>query len=209
MGLQTLRELRSVVQGNLGERGFDNEDVDNWINTGYIYVVFKGELDEFKRQDLSETVIGNPLLLFTMESDLAVINLRVNGQKLIYSPPDHFTQSVYTGVPRKWTRIGHEIYVSPPPDSAYPVSVLSISEPRRLVRPTDKTVIASQYDHIITSYATHLGYMRIREYIDADVWIRRTDSLLLDLVSTSSIGANTVSDGVWVPRSVYELDEPL
>ena len=151
MGLKTLTLFRDDLQLALGNRGFSEPQLDNWINVGLGDLTSQWEFEELDATT-PETVLAN-INTFTPIAVEGITGMANVTDKLfmtrIEEPAWQRLDPLTTGQPKQWFRRGADIMVWPTPtvETNFALETLATHPP--LIDPTDTTELQSMWDRAV------------------------------------------------------------
>lgn len=157
MGVQTLADFRSRLQLMLGNRGFENSDLDYWINTGV-----EDLASRYIWQELQSPFTGginpgtNILLPITPDNIYGYLTLKNESDdkpmiKVGQQKWNRLNSENESGKPKYWIREGDQVLVWPSnnTDSVVLVSGSCIREHPLLVLDIDTTLFGRRWDRAV------------------------------------------------------------
>jgi hypothetical protein len=182
VGILTLLQIRTEVDSIMGNRtGVDDPRLDTWINLAYTDVATGIDFEDLDLEETIATVIGD----FEYAGPVSTLGIQLvrdedNDNLLIWVPKqDYYRLSrAANGVPRKWTRRGSDILISPPADAAYDLTVLHKAAPAALVADGDITILPPYVDNALIFLGAAYGFMAVNEDQRAVLWLNRAINFL-------------------------------
>lgn len=207
MGLLSLDRLRAHLQRILGNRGFDNVDIDEWLNLGQLGITGYIEFDDLKETAVLTTIDGTgsysepPRLqgiisMFDRSNETRIRKISLKNFPL------HSDES---GKPTGYARKGGAILLHPVPDGAYEVEVSYLASPAPIG--VGGTSLDPQWDWGVLGLAAHYAFSSLGEDNRADAWLNRALAHIRSRMTDEEMemGAE-YKGGVWVARSPEQLD---
>lgn len=179
MGLLALSQFRTELGSILGNRsGITDERLDTWINLGYEELAGTVEFEELD----SIIVIGDYTNRFDIPELVRFVKGLTTGQGLLQWVPQTEFMRIADNVPgdllEYWTRIGNEIFLTPPVAATEEISVLAYMIPTPLVLATDKTVLPAGWDWPVLAFAISSAFMLLGDAEEGTAWYNRAVSFV-------------------------------
>lgn len=176
MAKRTLTLFRAELEAMLGNLSLGTTKIDRWLNDAYLDLA--GGVDFAALQDIDTTTtatIGQanyavPSGTLTVQ---AVFD-EANDSALEYVTPEEYyrRRSTTNGNAEVWTRIGDEIYLSPPPDATDAITILRKAAPTALSGANDTSAFPEIWDPVILHLAAFYGMMARNEEDRAMVFMQ-------------------------------------
>jgi len=195
MGLRTLESIRTSVQRNLGNRGFENAVLDGWINTANYEVAGRLKFDALIKTATRVTVDG--IAAYSLPDRLMEVRALVNEkdqtsasskQRLVRIDLEEYYRKDRTikGEPKNWARDGDGFYLWPTPESDTDVIVaIYLREPQLLSGAGATTEYDSRWDPTLEMLGTYHGYLSVVDDPTAseraDKWLQKAEIYIQSL----------------------------
>ena len=157
MGQLELQDYRAELSLVFGERNIDADHYDVWINFAY--------------QELTSGVRFQPLIPIGVRdstNDLALMWVPLaDALRIDFKDAGG---AIKTGEPKRWTLVGNNIAIQPPPADVYAMEFYYIKQAEPLVADDDTTEIPYVWDQAVLYLAIAHGYLMLGEENRAAAW---------------------------------------
>lgn len=215
MGTFTLTQFRNRLQHILGNRGFSNADLDDWLNMGLSAIVGYQEFDQQKLCAFLDTVPGAYKYVMP-ERYLGMISIVdiTNKRRLRFTDLRNFalleqdtTENEARGKPTKWSRRKDTIMIWPNPDGVYRIELYYYEDFPAMNDANGVSPLPRTYDYSILAYAASYAFSELDEDARSDWWLQRAIHHTRSRMTEEEYQMGTPSEGVRVLTSLDELDD--
>lgn len=193
MGLQTLAGFRDRLQTMLGNRGFDDADLNYWVNQGVQELCARVQFDRLKTSE--DATIAQGARVFTFDSFTGevdgILEIRNLTDEILVG---HIDDSRYQqldetaeGDPQYWTRIGGEITFWPLAEVETSLRIILQQVHPQLSGDTDTTELSSKWDRVVQLLSKYHALMDLEEEERAVVSSQFADKLIQQWLENESI----------------------
>ena len=179
MGQLELQDYRAELSLVFGERNIDADHYDVWINFAYQELTsgvrFQTLMDIYTFNTVADQYAYDPGF-----QPLIPIGVRdsTNDLALLWVPLADALRidfkdaggAIKTGEPKRWTLVGNNIAIQPPPADVYAMEFYYIKQAEPLVADDDTTEIPYVWDQAVLYLAIAHGYLMLGEENRAAAW---------------------------------------
>lgn len=209
MGAWTLENFRDEMDHPTGGVISDNTRKDRYINAAYFEVAGTIQFHKLIEAHTFNTADGT--VAYNLPADhLGPKSLidKTNDKRLLRVSPENFQflDESTDGDPEKYAIYGGQLHLWPTPDAVNSMSYLHIVEPDELTV-GNPTVLPATWDNAIWLMSIHYALMSLEEYERANAWFDRAIVYIRSRTTDEEFESETEAMGVWVPRSLSELQD--
>lgn len=207
MGQTVLQDFHARLGLVAKEAGIEKDLFTLYVNAAYFEVVGANEFDQFK-EDVEFTFDADENSILIPEGTLAILSIVDMEEKaeLLYTNPEVFRRHLPgSGVPKKWTQIGNEVFIWGTPTSDTTLTGITLKEPDRLILEGDRTALPTTWDEAIFLLAAEKLLRDLDEFARADSYASRAIMYMQSRTHDSSHTMRRQSEGFNVIRDEREL----
>jgi len=176
MGFKDLTGFRSDLDFALGNRGFDSDRLDSWINAGLQELTSAVYFPELETSTTITTSSGTDKYTLS-ENILAVLSVRDTTNDHVLRKMGHSFLARYddddTGMPEYWMHRGSSIVLKPTPDSSYSIFLTVYIYHPKLDTTSSKTLLSPEWDRAVHMLAMSHALSDVDEHDRATMWLER------------------------------------
>jgi len=203
--------MRTRLQRILGNRGFEDPRLDDWINDGLMDVTGAVEFQELECMTTSQTTPGEDSV--ALPNDLyAIKNIKIDGEGRILrvTTSEWFTHSHEDpdseGVPEIWARDRNTLRLFPIPGDVYDLRLHYQREHSSLSVETERTEMGATWDRGVILAAAHHASMDLGEVARANDFLSRLSSYASSRISSREYETDSPTErGLNIARSKSDL----
>jgi hypothetical protein len=171
MGFMTLDQFRNELQSSLGERTFDNDRLNIWVNSAYLDIASSVDFARFDNTSTGSTSNRE----VSLPANIMVVKfVSVQNQLLGYVPQaEAFRRRSESGTPVKWTRSQNNVILVPSPASSVSYEIMYKTTPSRLTSAGSTTDIPDFWDLAVQLLSVHHALLALGEEERAMTWYQR------------------------------------
>lgn len=204
MGLLTLANFRTDVQGALGDRGISSSKLDRWINFGYLDLAGAVEFEVLTNDENVNTV--DAIQFITAPTNTLIIQFlkdTTSDNLLEWVPKSELFRRAITpkGQPLFWTRHKGLIYLHPVPDKAYTLFISTLEPPAALSSVSDVSLFPDTWDPAIFMLSVHHALLAIGEETRSSAWLARAITYIQSRMTEQDMQTDAAGLGASIPNS--------
>lgn len=209
MARLTYSEMKGRLQRMLGNRGFSDSRLGDWVHDG-LY-----ELGGGTKMPEDECIVSADLTVddgeYGLPNDLVAIQgVKIDEeQRVLKITPQEYFKKDFTAdsaLPELYTRVQDHIRLYPVPDETYTMSIFYRREHPALVADNDQHEYDSQWDRAILLFAAHHAHMDLGESTRANDFLRRAAIYVRSRIHPDELEAEAPAErGVNVARSKSDI----
>lgn len=209
MGLKTLAEFRGRLQFMLGNRGFEDSTLDNWINEGISDLTAQKDFDELTNVIEGEIPNGNSVVAWVGNPAIdGILELRTEDNLLTRIGFARFTQLDPTETsehPLYWCRIDGLVTVWPKTKGVVKVAGIYLARHPTLSNPAEVTQIDARWDRVIELMAAHHALIDLEEADRAAYFLQMSQMMTARVEEKAGIEGRATAEPVRAIDSFEEL----
>lgn len=215
MGVQTLEEFHTDLQGSLGNKGIVGDRLTRWVNSAYFELTGAIDFEILEATAEVATVAAQQAVAIpnTDSTTVVVKHVRDNtsDNKLGWLDKAELLRKkrTPTATPLYWTRHAATILLHPVPDDIFALELYLKKDPTPLADTSSKTIIPASWDQAIQLLATHYGLLATGDEQRAMVWLNRAIAYLQTRTTEEDIHASTTGLSGSQPGGVQALIQKL
>jgi hypothetical protein len=207
VGKMTLGRFRSRLTTILGDRSFDNEDLDDWINAGLYELTGAIDMEELRENVVIRTIPGRQkyFLLNEPYSVSGVLFYNDSRRLLRVGLDILLARSRERGRPDSWARDGKFIVFHPIPDKAEDIQVYGFKEARALEEDEDTTPYRATWDRAILLLGAANALFDVGDSERAVQYLERARQYIGSRVAEPARDSHSEGAGVNVARTLHDV----